>query len=57
MGSIIAHIALYTRYRDYELYRLPTYAAASAFGAGIGFVIAGLVGVIFQPTPRLPGYF
>jgi hypothetical protein len=54
MASIIDYIALFSepRYRDYELYLLPTYAAASAFGAGIGFVIAGLIGLLFQPTHR-----
>jgi hypothetical protein len=59
MGSIIVYITLYSepRFRNDELYLLPTYAVSSASGAGIGFVITSLVGVIFQPTRRYAKVF
>ena len=52
VGSIIAYITLFVQpgYRNSELHSLPVYAAYSAFGAGIGFAIAGLIGLIFQPV-------
>jgi hypothetical protein len=52
MASIVAYMILFSepRYRAYELHALPVYAASSAFGAGIGFVISSLIGLIFTPS-------
>jgi hypothetical protein len=49
MGSFLAYIIL-SGYLDYELYYLSTYAASATTGAGIGFTIAGFVGVVFNPV-------